>query len=661
MNNTKSTTTSYWIHSVKRSIKITRQILNIALITISLSSISNAKSETTTTDCPTWQLAEFNTEISALTKQIDKWNSDYFIHSTSDIEDEVYDQLLNSLNLWKDCAAQLSEDNSLNRHSFIGEDSLLQPTEALHNNPHPVPHTGLTKINDAKKIADWIKHKNNLWVQPKIDGVAVTLIYKNGKLTNMFSRGNGLQGENWSNKLQFINSIPQYIPPSTLEKYPEFKQQVILQGELYLKQTGHIQKTAGSMNARNIVSGLMKKHEMDQPTDYAKTAYDDLDLFIWSGPIYFNSITNSYEETLRIEERIEQLSAIGFSGLEKFTQQVSTVEDIAHWRDYWFESALPFVTDGIVIKTSDEPSPSTWQPNQNYWSVAWKYPYTKGIAQVEDIIFTVGRTGNITAIAKLTPLLIDDKMVKRVNLGSLNNFKQLDVGVGDQVEISLAGFGIPRLDNVIWRTQKRNYPDFSRYLDFNYSSCLLYNQSCEEQFIARLNWLSGKHGLKLEGIAEKTWLQLIDKYRDLHSNHNENAAHSTNRTTGELAENSFSLLFWLNLTANQLNEMGLQEKTTKKIILAQAIAKKRSFSTWLIALGIPERIANHPQIINEQALYDNATLVRLEKQGIFGSKANELYNFIHSEEFKTLMESLTSYNINNYNINNYNINSEVRK
>ncbi len=133
----------------------------------------------------------------------------------------------------------------------------------------------------------------------------------------------------------------------------------------------------------------------------------------------------------------------------------------SRWRSgasAWYRSPLPFVSDGVIVREGREPPGRVWSPGKGEWLAAWKYPPASRVMQVRAIRFSTGRSGRLNVVAELEPQRLDDKRVQRVNVGSVSRWQMLDIGVGDQLQISLAGQGIPRVDAVVWRTAKRHKP-----------------------------------------------------------------------------------------------------------------------------------------------------------------------------------------------------------
>lgn len=475
--------------------------------------------------CPVWSTSRAGQEMAALEKQLSEWDEAYYRQGLSLIDDEQYDALQKKYQTWQAC--------------FRPESDLRQPLLISDGRiAHPVAHAGVKKLQDKQAVSHWLAGRRDVWVQPKVDGVAITLHYIDGELKQMISRGDGIQGEDWSEKARAIPAIPNNI---AITDRP-----VILQGELFLKIEEHQQSLHGGKNARAIVAGAMRRQEL---TD----TLQQLDVFIWAWP----------DGPDAMPPRMEALRQSGFNYLPALTQPVSTADEIDTWRMHWFSAPLPFATDGIVIHTTPGHS-RFWRPGVNNWSVAWKYPVASVSAEVRSVDFPIGRTGKVSAVLNLVPVNIDDKRVSRVNVGSLNRWQELDIAAGDQVAISLAGQGIPRLDNVLWRVQQRHaaeVPDASRY---HALSCLESSPDCREQFQARLEWLSNRTVLDMASVGPESWKKLIQHHQITH------------------------LFSWLTLSEAQLNkEAGFTAARAKQLYHLFRLSEQQPFKRWVKALGVP--------------------------------------------------------------------------
>ncbi|EFG2938388.1 TPA: NAD-dependent DNA ligase LigB [Escherichia coli] len=474
--------------------------------------------------CPAWSPARAQEEISRLQQQIKQWDDDYWKEGKSEVEDGVYDQLSARLTQWQRCFGSEPRD------------VMMPPLNGAVM--HPVAHTGVRKMVDKNALSLWMRERSDLWVQPKVYGVAVTLVYRDGKLNKAISRGNGLKGEDWTQKVSLISAVPQTVSGPLANS--------TLQGEIFLQREGHIQQQMGGINARAKVAGLMMRQD-DSDT------LNSLGVFVWAWP----------DGPQLMSDRLKELATAGFTLTQTYTRAVKNADEVARVRNEWWKAELPFVTDGVVVRAAKEPESRHWLPGQAEWLVAWKYQPVAQVAEVKAIQFAVGKSGKISVVASLAPVMLDDKKVQRVNIGSVRRWQEWDIAPGDQILVSLAGQGIPRIDDVVWRGAERTKPTPPENR-FNSLTCYFASDVCQEQFISRLVWLGSKQVLGLDGIGEAGW----------------RALHQTHRF-----EHIFS---WLLLTPEQLqNTPGIAKSKSAQLWPQFNLARKQPFTRWVMAMGIP--------------------------------------------------------------------------
>lgn len=474
--------------------------------------------------CPAWSPARAQEEISRLQQQIKQWDDDYWKEGKSEVEDGVYDQLSARLTQWQRCFGSEPRD------------VMMPPLNGAVM--HPVAHTGVRKMVDKNALSLWMRERSDLWVQPKVDGVAVTLVYRDGKLNKAISRGNGLKGEDWTQKVSLISAVPQTVSGPLANS--------TLQGEIFLQREGHIQQQMGGINARAKVAGLMMRQD-DSDT------LNSLGVFVWAWP----------DGPQLMSDRLKELATAGFTLTQTYTRAVKNADEVARVRNEWWKAELPFITDGVVVRAAKEPESRHWLPGQAEWLVAWKYQPVAQVAEVKAIQFAVGKSGKISVVASLAPVMLDDKKVQRVNIGSVRRWQEWDIAPGDQILVSLAGQGIPRIDDVVWRGAERTKPTPPENR-FNSLTCYFASDVCQEQFISRLVWLGAKQVLGLDGIGEAGW----------------RALHQTHRF-----EHIFS---WLLLTPEQLqNTPGIAKSKSAQLWHQFNLARKQPFTRWVMAMGIP--------------------------------------------------------------------------
>ncbi|MBF8160086.1 NAD-dependent DNA ligase LigB [Ectopseudomonas hydrolytica] len=472
--------------------------------------------------CPDWPDSRAQVEFAALSQQIAQWDDAYHNQGRSPIADELYDQARERLQRWQQCFAPARQP-------------LPEPlTGSAGPIAHPVPQTGLRKLSDAA-IGEWIGSRDDLWIQPKVDGVAVTLVYRQGRLHQAISRGDGRHGQDWSARARQLPAVPTRLPEPL---------DLVLQGELYWRLEDHLQARDGGAGARGKVAGMMARHELSDPDGAA------IGLFVWDWP----------DGPASMDERLSQLQALGFADSQHYSKPIRSVEEARQWRQHWYRHRLPFASDGVVLRQGTRPAGARWQAEAPHWAVAWKYPASQALAVVQAVDFRIGRSGRITPVLRLQPVDLDDRRISRVALGSVPTWKSLDVRPGDQVAIRLAGLTIPRLDSVIWRSPHRAPVEVPRSADYHALSCWRSSPSCQQQFQARLAWLSSKQGLALSGVGPGTWSSLPLQ----------------------------GLLDWLELDQAQLQSLpGIGPRRAAQLQQAFAQARDRSLRQWLRALGAP--------------------------------------------------------------------------
>lgn len=538
-------------------------------------------------DCPQWSPAKAESSMSSLQSQIATWDDSYHRQGISLIADELYDQSRQQLEFWQSCFAKSDSrvDNPLKT--------------ARGTVPHPVAHTGVNKLNDDNAVRNWLKGRSDLWIQPKVDGVAVTLIYERGQLTQAISRGDGIQGQDWTHHARNIAAIPAHLP---------WQETLVVQGELYWRLESHVQARDGSVNARSKVAGMFARNQLSADET------QQIDLFVWDWPAGPASMI----------ERMNGLSAMGFNDSAQYSQPLEGFDQAQRWREHWYRSPLPFATDGVIIRQGMRPPAQRWQARPPYWIAAWKYPYSQVLADVRKVNFNIGRSGRITPVLELNPVRLDDRQVSRISVGSLQRWRALDIRPGDQVAVSLAGLTIPRLDGVVSRSIERSALQVPQAKDFHALSCWQPDPGCESQFRARLTWLSSKKGLSLAGVGPGTWNTLIE--------------------AGKIN----GLLDWLTLDQPQLaNIPGLGERSSAKLIHSLQSAKAQPFQVWLKAIGLPP--AGAAQLGDQWIELAGRSAQQWQMEpGIGPGRAEQLVAFFQHPHVQALSEQLRAQGISGF-------------
>ncbi len=521
-------------------------------------------------------------EAKELMQLLNQWNLAYYEQGISLVTDAVYDQSLQRFFHLQVCYPELN--------------LVALSTQATQQVKHPFAHTGLNKLPTSKAVQQWINERSNqtLWVQPKADGVAVSLVYTNGKLSQAISRGKNGVGQDWTAKVRNLPNVPQQINTHLT--------QVVLQGELVWRLTNHIQAKQTSQGARSQIAGFMQRQQTD--AEEAKK----VEVYIWDWP----------NSGLSMQAQLNQLTSWGFVRSQGLTQPVKNLDAVKHWQNQWYTQPLFMATDGVVIRQQERPLPETWQEQPPSWAIAWKHPAQQAVTRVSKITYTVGRTGRITPLLELEPVNLDQRTISRTSLGGLKNLNQLDVQAGDLVTIQLAGLTLPQLDEVLVRSQPRSKTNHPPEDAFHFLSCLQakainkspFPKGCKQQFIARLTWLSSYQALNMQGISEGTWALLLD--------------------AGLLKD----LTSWLALTAEDLQPLaGIGTKRSRLLALNFYLARQQPLEVWLSALGMPpsgtDKLFNQQEVKHWQTLAARSLEDWQALSGVGKKRAQDLLEFFN--------------------------------
>ena len=525
--------------------------------------------------CPEWSAAQARAETDQLASQIERWDRAYHEQGQSLVADEIYDQAVIQLRQWQDCSGV---QPAAGHQARAGKQA------------HPVAQTGLAKIHTRAEAQTWIANREDLWIQPKVDGVAVTLEYRHGRLVRAISRGDGWQGQDWTATARLLPAVPQQWPQP---------RDLVLQGELYWRLSEHVQSRDGGAGARGRIAGLMNRQQLSEEERA------QIGLFVWDWP----------DGPAQMPERLAQLTRAGLDSA-RYTLPVSDLHSARNQRQQWFEQPLPFATDGVVLRQGRRPAGAHWQATPPHWAVAWKHPPQRALARVRQIDFGIGRSGRVTPVLLLQPVQLDDRRISRISLGSLQRWRTLDVLPGDLVSIRLSGQVIPQFEQVIQRTPERTPPVAPDPRRYHSLSCWQLEDGCREQFLARLSWLSGRQGLDLPGVGPGTWECLLE--------------------AGQLQ----GLLDWLTPQALP-RQCGTQ--------LAERLqpARKRGFQQWLRALGMPP--AGDAELAADWATLAARSPADWQRQpGVGPQRARQLTAFFNHPPLAALRDQLVRAGVDGF-------------
>ncbi len=455
-------------------------------------------------------------EITHLSTQINRHNIAYYNKDAPIISDAEYDQLFHRLKTLEEANPEFILSTSPTQK--IGS----KPLEAFKKHEHKTPMLSLGNAFSREDVEDFtdrvlrfLKQHQALeyYLEPKIDGVSISLTYENGKLVAASTRGDGSVGENVTENIKTIKSIPIQI-----QNAPEF---IEIRGEIFVEKEDFAklnkQQKQNNLqvfaNARNFAAGSLKQ------LDSSVTALRPLKYFMYSAVSSDNLISETQEGV------IKQLKNFGFV-VNDLGRLAQNIDMIIEFYEHVLESRdrLPYEIDGIVYKVNNI---KLWDQlgfigRSPRFAIAHKFPAIVAETRLNDITMQVSRFGTLTPVAELEPINIAGVTVSRASLHNLQEIIRKDIRIGDYVKLQRAGDVIPQIISV--NLQKRSEelvefkipdtcPSCRSQVHFNPDEVNIrcYNSKCPMQCYGTIEHMVSKSALNIDGLGKQQVQFLIDK------------------------------------------------------------------------------------------------------------------------------------------------------
>ncbi|OKH35067.1 DNA ligase (NAD(+)) LigA [Calothrix sp. HK-06] len=581
-------------------------------------------------------LADVKTRIPELRQLLQKASYAYYVLDNPIMDDAVYDRLYREL---QDIEAKYPElitpDSPTQR---VGERPATQFTTVRHN----VPLYSLENAFNVDELRNWdarwrrqLAPVDNVGYvcELKIDGNALALTYENGILTRGATRGDGVTGEDITQNVRTIRSIPLRLNAEAFDHV--IPERIEVRGEAFLplnvfKQINEERQKASESvfaNPRNATAGTLRQLN---PKIVDKRQLDFFAYTLHIPGLDDTSIASTQWGAL------ELLQKMGFKVNPKM-KLCPSLQEVAEYYEYWDTERLnlPYMTDGVVVKLDSFKLQEQLGFTQKFprWAVALKYAAEEAPTIVENISVNVGRTGALTPLAEMRPVQLAGTTVSRATLHNGDRIAQLDIRIGDTVIVRKAGEIIPEVLRVLKELRPdgteafimpSNCPVCSqpvvREKDLSVTRCV--NASCQAILKGSIEHWVSRDALDIRGMGEKLVHQLVDK----------GVVHSV----ADLYE----------LTPDQLcalERMG--KKSAEKIVEAITQSKNQPWSRVLYGLGI-----RHVGNVTAQTLTEKfpnvekiASASRAQIEGIYGigaEIADSIYQWFRIPSNQTLIERL---------------------
>ena len=448
---------------------------------------------------------------------INKYNEAYYQKNESLISDYDFDQLLNELQ-------KLEDENPL----FVLSDSPTKKvggtiTKQFKSVNHRFPMLSLGNTyneNDLKEFDARIQkvlgdEKYEYICELKFDGVALSFWYENGKLIKGVTRGDGTRGDDITNNVKTIKSIPHYITDTSLPFEFELRGEGFMPNHIF-EQINHDRILSGEpllANPRNSASGTFKMQ------DSSVVAQRNLDCFIYAY-LGFDNPFQTHEESLL------KLTELGFP-ISPTWEKCTNIESVLAYIEKWafIRNDLPLNTDGIVIKINDlgQQERLGFTAKSPRWAISFKYPSEIAKTEILSISYQVGRTGNITPVANLNPVYLAGTMIKRASIHNANEMNRLDLHEGDTVLVEKGGEIIPKITGVDISLRKpektkfafpTNCPDCQSELvrvEGEANHYCMNDSKCPTQIKGKIEHFIQRKALNIENLGVETIDLLFEK------------------------------------------------------------------------------------------------------------------------------------------------------
>lgn len=525
-------------------------------------------------------------QILKLREQLNLYNHQYYVLDEPTVPDAEYDRLFRQLQT-------LEQENP----EFASDDSPTQrvggaPLSEFESVAHEMKMLSLDNAFNAedmqafeRRIKERLKDDTTIEFacEPKLDGVAISLLYEDGLLVRGATRGDGSTGENITQNVRTIRNIPLKL------RSEGFPQRLEVRGEIYLPKQGFDQINARAIaagektfvNPRNAAAGSLRQ------LDSRITATRPLEFCAYSvGVVEGGSLPEKHADILR------QLKNWGF----KLNHLLEVVEGKEGCLDYYsrvgeLRDSLPFEIDGVVFKVNSIAQQQSlgFVSRSPRWAIAHKFPAQEEMTQVRAIEFQVGRTGAVTPVARLEPVFVGGVTVSNATLHNMDEISRLDVRVGDTVVVRRAGDVIPQVVQVVLDRR----PEHAEKIDApsqcpvcasdvervqitrrtksgeQLSEGAVYRcvgrLSCKAQLQQAIIHFASRKAMEIDGLGDKIVEQLVDE---------------------ALLASPVDLY---KLTVEQLEPLeGFATLSAKNLVESIAQSKQVSLSRFIYSLGIPE-------------------------------------------------------------------------
>lgn len=568
--------------------------------------------------------------ILELRELLEKYNYEYHVLDKPSVPDAEYDQLMKELIELENNHPELHDEHSPT--SRVGG-AVLDFFEKVE---HTVPMLSLgNAFNDQdlrdfdRRVREGVGDNVTYVAELKIDGLAVSLLYEDGRFVRGATRGDGTIGEDITNNLKTIRSIPFKLKDPVML---EVRGEAFMPKKSFQKLNAHREEEGQELfaNPRNAAAGSLRQ------LDPKIAASRNLDIFLYGvGKLEGHSV-DSHDESLTY------LNHLGFKTNPEW-KKCENIDEVIEFVNGWQEKRpdLPYEIDGIVIKVNSlyQQEELGFTAKNPRWAIAYKFPAEEVVTKLEGIELNVGRTGVVTPTALLQPVLVAGTTVKRASLHNEDLIREKDIKIGDYVVVKKAGDIIPEVVNVI--TERRTGDEIDFHMPTECPECdselerldgevalRCLNPQCPAQIREGFIHFVSRNAMNIDGLGEKVVAQLFKE---------------------KLIDNVADLYKLERDKLLELERMG--EKSADNLLAAIDKSKENSLERLLFGLGIRHVGAKAAKTIAQrfetmETLMNASKEQLLEVEEIGEKMADSIQLYFSKPEVKELMEELQSLGVN---------------
>ena len=577
-------------------------------------------------------LAAAKQEIAPLREQLTKWGREYYEQDNPSVEDYVYDRAYQRLVELEQRFPELKTSDSPTQHVGGG------PTSELIKVTHEIPMLSMGDVFSIDELMDFNQRQQDngdVSVTPeynlelKIDGLSLSLVYENGRLVQGSTRGNGNIGEDVTANVMTIKSIPHQLPePLSLE----FRGECYMPKESFVKLNQEREAAGLSVfaNPRNAAAGSLRQ------LDPQVTARRDLATFMYYVPEYQKLGVRTQAAAL------DRMRELGFS-VNPHNRVVHNRQEITDYIEEYTaqRDQLSYGIDGIVEKVNDLDTENALGNTVKVprWEIAYKFPPEEQATVVRDIVWTVGRTGNVTPTAVMDPVQLAGTTVSRASLHNPDYLREKDIRLGDTVYLHKAGDIIPEISRVDLKKRPADSQPYQVpttcpvcgsdlvHLDDEVAlRCV--NPMCPAQIKEGLAHFASRNAMNIDGLGPKIIQQLWDK---------------------ELVHDVADLY---SLTHDQLLTLDkFGDKSAANLLTSIANSRNNSVERLLFGLGIRHVGAKAARLIMEHFQNLDRLLTASADEvaavdGIGPTIGDSVQTYFANEQVKKLVDELRAVGVN---------------